>query len=186
MGVGDHVPEAAVRALSLTQPWGWAILHAGKDVENRTRPLMKRAPGRVLLHAAKGIGCEAAYGNDAEAIVYEAKCHGLSVTVPLASMIERGGIIGIATLGAPLPPDLFTAAGPPWCKRRWHFHEQWGFPVSDARPLPFVPCKGKLGFWRVDAVRDAELVRALVSAGYPLSPCVSCGELCLWDCEACR
>jgi hypothetical protein len=49
-----------LRAISLTQPWGWSMLHAGKGIENRTRsdgrlPDICRHRGPVLLHAAKGM-----------------------------------------------------------------------------------------------------------------------------------
>jgi len=37
-----------VKALSIRQPWAWAILHAGKDIENR--------PERIARIAEKLIG----------------------------------------------------------------------------------------------------------------------------------
>lgn len=47
-----------IRCLSLTRPWPWAILHAGKRIENRQRadgrmPSLCRYRGPLLLHAAK-------------------------------------------------------------------------------------------------------------------------------------
>jgi len=45
-------------ALSVRQPWAWAIIHAGKDVENRDwrrpNPGLKFR-GRVAIHAAGGM-----------------------------------------------------------------------------------------------------------------------------------
>lgn len=41
------------RALSVRQPWAWAILHAGKDVENRSWATGYR--GELLIHAGKTI-----------------------------------------------------------------------------------------------------------------------------------
>jgi len=38
-------------ALSIQQPWAWAIIHGGKDVENRTWPTKFR--GRFLVHASR-------------------------------------------------------------------------------------------------------------------------------------
>jgi hypothetical protein len=38
-------------AISVHQPWAWAILHAGKNVENRTWRTRHRGP--LLIHAAK-------------------------------------------------------------------------------------------------------------------------------------
>lgn len=39
-----------IRALSITQPWAWAIIH-GKTVANRTRPTHHR--GVLAIHAGK-------------------------------------------------------------------------------------------------------------------------------------
>lgn len=38
-------------ALSIKQPWAWAILYAGKDIENRDWPT--RVRGRIVVHAGK-------------------------------------------------------------------------------------------------------------------------------------
>ncbi len=48
-----------MRALTVKQPWAWAICHAGKDVENRGWPippkLLEDGPVRVALHAGKAM-----------------------------------------------------------------------------------------------------------------------------------
>lgn len=36
----------------MRQPWAWAIIHGGKDVENRTRNIAGSYRGPVLIHAA--------------------------------------------------------------------------------------------------------------------------------------
>jgi hypothetical protein len=49
-----HSPEQATRqplALSLHRPWAWLIIHAGKDIENRTWATPYRGP--VILHSAR-------------------------------------------------------------------------------------------------------------------------------------
>jgi len=40
-----------VKAISIQQPWAWAILHAGKDIENRTWSTTYR--GEVAVHATR-------------------------------------------------------------------------------------------------------------------------------------
>jgi len=40
-----------MKAVSIHQPWAWAILHAGKNVENRTWATRHRGP--LLIHAAR-------------------------------------------------------------------------------------------------------------------------------------
>lgn len=42
-----------MKALSIRQPWAWAIVNAGKRVENRTWETRYRGP--ILIHAAKGV-----------------------------------------------------------------------------------------------------------------------------------
>ncbi len=50
-----------MKAITLTQPWAWSILHAGKRIENRQRKDRKRPAnicnhrGPLILHAAKGM-----------------------------------------------------------------------------------------------------------------------------------
>ena len=45
------------RAIAIRQPFAWAVIHGGKDVENRSasaRRLFEPAVGeRVLIHASK-------------------------------------------------------------------------------------------------------------------------------------
>jgi hypothetical protein len=40
-----------MKALSVCQPWAWAILHGGKAIENRSRRTHYRGP--LVLHASK-------------------------------------------------------------------------------------------------------------------------------------
>ena len=44
--------ELPIRVLSLWAPWAWAILHAGKDIENRTRSFPRTFVGEFWLHAS--------------------------------------------------------------------------------------------------------------------------------------
>jgi hypothetical protein len=41
-----------MRILTVRQPWAWAIIHAGKDVENRTRNIAGDYRGPVAIHVA--------------------------------------------------------------------------------------------------------------------------------------
>ncbi|WP_024356700.1 hypothetical protein [Leucobacter chironomi] len=40
-----------MRILTVRQPWAWAIIHGGKDVENRARNLAGDYRGPVAIHA---------------------------------------------------------------------------------------------------------------------------------------
>lgn len=44
---------SAARILTVRQPWAWAIIHGGKDVENRVRNIAGDYRGPVLIHVAK-------------------------------------------------------------------------------------------------------------------------------------
>jgi hypothetical protein len=41
-----------MRALTVKQPWAWAIFHAGKDIENRSWQ-NKHTTGTIAIHVAK-------------------------------------------------------------------------------------------------------------------------------------
>lgn len=40
-----------MRVLTVRQPWAWAIIHGGKDVENRVRNIAGTYRGLVAIHA---------------------------------------------------------------------------------------------------------------------------------------
>lgn len=44
-----------MKAITVRQPWAWAIMHAGKDVENRSRNVAGSYRGPLVIHAAKRI-----------------------------------------------------------------------------------------------------------------------------------
>jgi len=127
-------------ALSIRQPWAWLILHAGKDIENRCWPTRFRGP--FLIHAAKG--CTQA---ELEAAVDFAR-HAVSeepldldrITVPSLTQLDRGGIVGMAEIVDCVSDE--NAPASPW------FVGEYGFVLRNVRPLPFIPCKGALGFFK--------------------------------------
>jgi hypothetical protein len=138
-----------VKALSLTQPWAWLVIHGGKDIENRCWNTNYR--GRFLVHAAKAMS-RATYDNAvdcAEAVSGIA----LANRVPAFEALERGGIIGSVELyGVVRPlgsgdPNQRQLAAMEDVQYPWHFVDQFGFRLRDPEPLPFEPCKGALGFW---------------------------------------
>lgn len=124
-----------MKALTLRQPWAWMVVHGGKLIENRTWNTSFR--GRFLIHAAKGM-------TTAEYV--EAELFGLSVNpkmrLPTARDLRFGGIVGMAAIEGVQEPDE-------WEPGDWHMSGQYGFLLRDVRPLPFVPCRGMLGFWEV-------------------------------------
>lgn len=119
-----------MKALSIRQPWAWLIVNGYKPIENRSWRTWFR--GSLLIHAAKGM-TRAEY-EDAASL-----CSTLKVSLPAFDELERGGIVGQAYLY-----DCLDHSRSPW------FFGKYGFELADAKRLPFMPCKGRLGFFEVD------------------------------------
>ncbi|APQ14609.1 hypothetical protein BJP27_23835 (plasmid) [Pseudomonas oryzihabitans] len=119
-----------MKALSIRQPWAWLIVHAGKDIENRTWPTKFR--GRFLVHAAGGM-------TRLEYATWAAWVHKRvgAIEIPAPDQLLRGGIIGSVEL-----VDCVSDHPSPW------YMGDMGFVLRDPKPLPFVPLKGRLGFFR--------------------------------------
>lgn len=120
------------------QPWAWLIVNGYKDIENRDwkpwNPGLKFR-GRVLIHAGKKIDKDTGFGD----LVLAGRHPITGEPLPdVVSSFETGGIVGAATI-----VDVVTESESPW------FYGTYGLVIKDARPLPFVPCKGQLGFFNV-------------------------------------
>lgn len=111
-----------MKTLSIQQPWAWAILHIGKDVENRTWPAYHFGP--VLIHASKK------YDKAGEAWIRGVA--GIAVPADL----PRGGIVGQVTIKGCCK----------WYASIW-YRGPYGFLLQDPQPLPFFQWPGKLGFF---------------------------------------
>ncbi len=129
-------PDLPQLALSIRQPWAWAILHAGKNVENRdwkaSNPGIKFR-GRACIHASAGM-TRAEYG-DARQFIWSLGIN----QVPMLEDLQRGGIVGVTTI-----VDIVSALDSPW------FFGPRGLVLQDTQAIEFIPAKGALGFfeWR--------------------------------------
>lgn len=121
-----------MRALSIRQPWAWLIIHGGKDIENRSWHTTFR--GRFLVHAS-GAMTRHEYQAAAE---WVREGPG-KVFLPAFEELQRGGVIGSVEL-----VDSVSASASPW------YMGQVGFVLRDPRSLPFLPLKGRLGFFNVE------------------------------------
>ena len=128
-------------ALSVRQPWSWAIIHAGKNIENRTWRTGFR--GQVCIHAAKGMTNRE--WDDAMEFIDQAfpvplsANHGRRASAIHSKEAKRGGIIGTVEI-----VDCVDQSDSPW------FFGGFGFVLRNPRPIDFIPVKGALGFfdWR--------------------------------------
>jgi hypothetical protein len=123
------------RAIAIRQPYAWAIIHGGKDVENRSQRAafqFKPAIGeRVLIHASKGM--TAAEYENASAFMAS-----IGVRCPQCEALQFGGVIGSVFVR-----DVVTRSDSPWFRKG-----ATAVVFSDPRPQPFMPMPGQTGlFW---------------------------------------
>lgn len=90
-----YPPPEAVPALSLVQPWAWAILHAGKRIENRNWPYGCAQRGPIWLHASKGVGTRSEFDAAVEGILDVVR---LSDLVQLGVAARVGTVPGLAVV----------------------------------------------------------------------------------------
>lgn len=112
-----------MKAISIRQPWASLIVLGYKEIENRTWPTSFR--GSVLIHAAK---------KDDDAGYVEMLRRGIKFD----RRPRTGGLIGKAEI-----VDCISSSRSTW------FCGPYGFVIRNARPIPFVPFRGMLGFFDV-------------------------------------
>lgn len=117
-----------MKALTVRQPWAWAILHAGKRIENRTRRTNFR--GRFYIHAGLArpnwqmmIDCESRFGD------------------PLPEgHFTYGYLIATAELVDCVWSDTFVTP--------WGEPQAWHWMLDNVKPLRKpIPARGQLGLW---------------------------------------
>lgn len=123
-------------ALSVRQPWAWLIVNGWKDIENRTWRTGFHGP--VLIHAAKGM-TEDEYRAACRFLATDSRLVDALRALPDYGDFQRGGVVGMANL-----TECVEDSSSPW------FVGPVGFKLTEARTLPFLPCRGALGFFRVD------------------------------------
>lgn len=123
-----------MKALSIMQPWAWLIVNGYKDIENRTwKPTNPglRFRGPVLIHCGK------TFDGDDDPAEWDWP------HIDRPEDFDMGGIVGEAEI-----VDCVTQS-----KSKW-FNGPYGFVIRNARPLPFRPCVGALGFFEPDYTKE--------------------------------
>jgi ATP-dependent exoDNAse (exonuclease V) beta subunit len=126
-------PGAVVKCLSVRQPWAWAIIHAGKNVENRTWPTNYR--GKLAIHAGKSC-TPVEYESAARAIVNISRKR-----PPPLDELPRGCIVGVVEL-----VDCVENS-----RSKWAEEDSVHWVVRDPVPCKPRETKGMLGLFEVDA-----------------------------------
>jgi hypothetical protein len=137
-----------MRALTLWQPWAWAIAAGHKRIENRPwTPWPSVIGQRIAIHAGRTY-------DDAGA---RAIAEDFEIEVPSRSLVVSSGIVAVATvLGSvrlidELPPSHADQAD--WLSG------PFGWLLDNVRAIEPVTCRGALGLWMLPADVEAEVRR---------------------------
>jgi hypothetical protein len=120
------------KALSVRQPWAWAIMFAGKDIENRSWQAMNHGlavRGNIVIHASAGMTRQ----EYEEAADFMAS---IGVTCPPAIDLWRGAVIGTVEV-----VDAVRDSSSPW------FFGPRGLVLRNPKPCLPAPVKGHLGYF---------------------------------------
>ena len=166
-----------MKVLTVQQPWAWAIIHGGKDVENRTQAWSYRGP--LAIHAGARWSDRGAHDlriaracasswpippaddmldSTARSIVR----HGLESSLYPNSIAMAGAIIGVVDLidvHQAVGDDLAVCCSSVWGETSYEEHggrtrrEIFHLELVNPRPLAIpIPCRGALGLWTPPAV----------------------------------
>jgi len=119
-----------LKAITVKPVWAWAIIHAGKNIENRSWRTQIR--GSVAIHASKNL-TRSEYEESKQQLPRRWRKE-----LPAYEDLPRGVIIGVAEL-----VDCVTESKSPW------FNGDFGFVLQNQRPVKPIPCPGALGFWNL-------------------------------------
>jgi hypothetical protein len=152
-----------MRVLTVRQPWAWAIINGGKDVENRTRNIAGAYRGPVAIHAAARLPKFEEHWDSGTVIA------GITGRRPLFhGPWSLGTILGVVDLvdvhlGSQLP-------GHCWDDKRGMRDRcsQWGqddtvhLVLANPRPIADpIPYKGALGLRHIDAATAIAIYEAI-------------------------
>lgn len=174
--------------LSLRQPWAWAVVHAGKDVENRGRNTAVRGP--IVIQAAKGCepgeyreACEwmVSRGLARSPLVHSQRCMtekllsgdpdclacgdgprtngaGALPVIPALEDLPRGVLVGVADLWHVIAPE---------CERppRWKMDGKFGYQLRNVRPCEHREWRGMPGWFPVPLDEIRTLNKPILEIG---------------------
>lgn len=143
-----------MRVLTVRQPWAWAIMHGGKDVENRSRNIAGSYRGPVAIHAAQA---DAANAPDALWLAAAVDHQTTVLREPGKSHARwqpRGVIIGVVDLvevhewiDDSQCSGFEGADGEATCST-WGMANHHHLVLANPRSFAPIPAKGRLGLWK--------------------------------------
>lgn len=126
-------------ALSVRQPWAWAIIHGGKEIENRSLGSIKAGrmvPGKICIHAASGMKeDEYRYAH------WRLARHG--VACPRPDALVRAAIIGTVDV-----TGIITQSDSEW------FGGEAGLVLENPVAITPIPAAGALGYFEWHRAAD--------------------------------
>lgn len=145
-----------MKAISVRQPWAWALLLGGKDVENRSRNILGGHRGMVALHAGQHLADAAAFERVHDLTGGAMPQLGLPGR-PAATQL--GGIIGVLDIAGVHPASSCHGRCSPWADPTGvHIRHH----TDLARPLDrIVECPGSLGLFTLPEDIAAQVRRQL-------------------------
>jgi hypothetical protein len=130
-----------MKAISIKQPWVFAILYEGKDIENRS--WQRGFRGWLALHAS--------------AYPQRGAMFPRGLRVPNFKTLDYSAICGAVRV-----VDIVTKSRSKWF---WHPDDgstNYGWVLADVHAIKMpIPCKGALGLWDVSPKMFRELQRQL-------------------------
>ena len=138
----------AVKALSIRQPWLFAIMHLGKRLENRSWYCHHRGP--ILLHASKWWQADEIRDTVLDlATLSEVQVYMRANPRPPCTLQQLGATGGHLLAVADVVDCLRPGATVPEGQAHWYMGE-FALVLDNVRPLKApVPCRGALGLFDV-------------------------------------
>lgn len=148
-----------MRILTVRQPWAWAIIHGGKDVENRVRNIAGTYRGPIAVHVGLR---DDDYWDESIAAAFIPSAPSTGWPWPTYSApywANYGNIIGVVDLDGvhhaeschgrvdveEVSPNLVRGYYAPTCSQ-WADLNAWHLCLTNSRPLAVpIPFKGALG-----------------------------------------
>jgi len=119
-----------MKAISIKQPWVHAILHEGKDIENRS--WQRKFRGWVAIHASQSPRVGARFPRGCG-------------KVPALKTLDCSAICGVARV-----VNIVTTSRSKWFYRPDDGSINYGWVLSNVKRLKKpIPCHGALGLWDV-------------------------------------
>lgn len=126
-----------MKALTIKQPWMHAILHEGKDIENRSWKRDFR--GWLALHVSGQPNRKAEFPR--------------GIRIPELKTLQYSAVCGVARV-----VDIVVKSRSKWFDRPDDGSTNFGWVLADVAILKRpIPCKGRLNLWDLDPLVVAKI-----------------------------